>query len=77
MSSGKKDLLEMLLKKGADTMRVGDPVLELAWYSNADRDMLELIMEYDSRGKKELYGIINAPRKYCSMKYASRIAKLI
>ena len=46
---GKKELLEMLLKKGADTMRAGDPVLELARAWGADRDMLELIMKYDSR----------------------------
>ena len=61
---GERDLLEMLLKKGADTMREGDPVLELARYRRADRDTLELIMKYDSRGEKELYDIIISPRRY-------------
>ena len=46
VESGKKDLLEMLLKRGADTMRTGDPVLELARARGAERDMLELIMKY-------------------------------
>ena len=45
---GKKDLLQMLLKEGADTMRAGEPVLELARARGAGRDVLELIMKYQT-----------------------------
>lgn len=43
---GKIDLLEMLLREGADTDRAGDPVLELARVRGAGREMLELIKKY-------------------------------
>ena len=40
------DLLEMLLKEGADTDRAGDSLLELARVRGAGREMLELIKKY-------------------------------
>ena len=43
---GYKEVLEMLLKKGADTIREGDPVLELARIRGARMDILELIRKY-------------------------------
>ena len=43
---GHKEVLEMLLKRGADTMREGDPVLELARLRGARKDILELIKKY-------------------------------
>lgn len=46
--SGTNGLLKTLLREGADTMRAGDPVLELARVRGAGRDMLELIMKYNS-----------------------------
>ena len=49
---GEKDLLEMFLEKGADTMRDGDPVLDMTRVKRADRDTFELIKKYDSRWMK-------------------------
>ena len=43
---GKKELLEFLLKEGADTDRAGDPVLELARARRAGPEMMELIRKY-------------------------------
>lgn len=42
----KKELIEFLLKEGADTDRAGDPVLELARVRGAGGEMLELIKKY-------------------------------
>ena len=50
--SGKKELLQMLLEKGADTMRDGDPVLDMPRVKRADKDTIELIKKYDSRWMK-------------------------
>ena len=41
-----KELLEFLLKEGADTDRAGDPVLELARLHGADSETMELIKKY-------------------------------
>lgn len=41
-----KDLLEFLLKMGADTDRVGDPVLESFRARGAGKDILELVRRY-------------------------------
>ena len=46
---GHKDLLEMLLKRGADTMREGDPVLEMARLRGARKDILDLIEKYQPK----------------------------
>lgn len=43
---GKKELLEFLLREGADTIRAGDPVLKLARMRGAASEMLELIKKY-------------------------------
>lgn len=42
----KMELLEFLLREGADTDREGDPVLELARLRGAGSEMLELIKKY-------------------------------
>ena len=43
---GSLDLLEMLLREGADTNRAGDSMLEVARMRGAGREMLELIKRY-------------------------------
>ena len=43
---GKKEILEFLLREGADTDRAGDPVLELARMRGAGSEILELIKKY-------------------------------
>ena len=43
---GKKDVLEFLLREGADTDRAGDPMLELARMSCEGSEILELIKKY-------------------------------
>ena len=43
---GKKEVLEFLLREGADTDRAGDPVLELARMRGAGSEILELIKKY-------------------------------
>ena len=40
------ELLEFLIRKGADTDREGDPVLKLARIRGAESEMLELIKKY-------------------------------
>ena len=40
------ELLELLLKEGADTDTEGDPVLRLARLRGAGSEMLELIKKY-------------------------------
>ena len=42
----RKELLEFLLKEGADTDRAGDPVLEMARLHGADSETMELIKKY-------------------------------
>ena len=49
---GGRDLLQMLLERGADTMRDGDPVLDMPRVKRADRDTIELIKRFDSRWMK-------------------------
>lgn len=46
--SGTNGLLKTLLREGADSMRAGDPVPELARVRGARRDKLELIMKYNN-----------------------------
>ena len=41
-----KELLEFLLKEGADTDRAGDPVLEMGRLHRADSETMELIKKY-------------------------------
>ncbi|KAL2046381.1 hypothetical protein N7G274_001828 [Stereocaulon virgatum] len=41
-----KDVLEFLLREGADTDRAGDPLLELARRRGAESEILELIKKY-------------------------------
>ena len=45
---GHTELLEFLLKEGADTDRAGDPVLEMARLRGAGSEMLELIKKYSA-----------------------------
>ena len=46
MEFKRMELLEFLLRKGADTDREGDPVLEMARIRRASSEMMELIKKY-------------------------------
>ena len=46
LKDNRMELLEFLLKEGADTDRAGDPVLEMVRLHRADCETMELVKKY-------------------------------